>query len=193
MSIGYSNMYNITAGIFTCFHSKNSKKRMFAVKHPQKKRDDIEKIFPITKYNLKTKEFFILANLYVNFNYGPSSLNASISKLRDLDEKKVLKFKNEIIYYRKYLNDDMDRINAEETNINIDYMTNEYRNNKIKWYTYYFYIIYSKEKKASISELSKSRINGLLVKKIEKLMLYVSFSDKSKQDIKKLFQDRISI
>jgi len=193
MSIGYNEMYNVTAGIFTCFSAKKVGKRLLTINHPRKKREKMEKVFPVSKYNLMTKENFVLANLYVNFKETSSSLNGTIDKLRDLDEKKMLKFKNEIINYRKFLNEDIDRINIEESSVSLSYMIDEYRANRIHWFTFYFYIEASGEEGASLEEIGKSRINSVLVRKIQKLLLYVTFSDASKASIKKLMSNRIEI
>ena len=193
MSLGYNNMYNMTAGIFMTFHNKKSNKRSFSVKHSIKKMEQMEAIFPSTKYNLKTKENFILSNLYLNFKEGPSSLAGAIERLADLDDKKVLQFKNEIVNYRKFLKEDIDRINAEESKVDVEYMINEYRNSNIHWFTYYFFLEASSDPKANLEELSKSRINKMLIQKIQKLLLYVSFSESSRELIKQLMLDRIAI
>ena len=193
MSIGFDTMYNITAGIHSAFASKTLGKRTLSVNHSRTKRDQISMLFPSNTYNSTTKENFVLFNLYINFKESPSSLMTAIEKLRDLDVKKALKFKNEIINYRKFLKEDIDRINLEESSISLQYMMDEYRTNKIHWFTFYFYLEVSDEPGATIEELSKSRINGMLIRKIEKLLLYVSFSDESKQTVKQLMQDRIAI
>jgi hypothetical protein len=196
MSIGYSNLYNITAGIFMAFSNKKVKERVLSVNHPQKKRDKVEKYFPINKYNLSTKENFVLVNLYINFKEGVSSFEGVIQKLNELDgttDKRVLDFKNKIINYRKFLKDDIERIQLEETSIDLDYMISEYRNNKIQWYTFYFYLEALDDTELVIEKLKKSRINGKLIDKIQKLMLYVSFSEKSKNIIKVLMKDSIAI
>lgn len=193
MSVGYNTMYNITAGINSAFVSKNVGKRTLSVNHPQAKRDQMEMLFPVNAYNNTTKENFVLYNLYINFKEGPSSFVGAIEKLRDLDIKKALKFKNEIINYKKFLKEDIDRINIEESSVDLNYMIEEYRINKIHWFTFYFYLEASSEPGATMEALDKSRINGMLVRKIQKLLLYVSFSEESKNMVKQLMQDRIKI
>ena len=193
MSIGYGEMYNITAGIFSAFSAKNPTKRVLSVNHSIEKRDKILNIFPDNKYKITTKENFVLYTLYINFKESPSSLMGAIDKLRDLDIKKALKFKNEIINYKKFLKEDIDRIIIEESNVDLNYMLNEYKKNKIHWFTFYFFVEASNEEGASLAEISKSRINKKIVSNIEKLLLYVSFSDKSKILIKGLMEDSIII
>ena len=193
MSIGFNEMYNVTAGIFSVFSAKEPKKRVLSVNHSIEKRDKMSLIFPSNKYSVATKENFVLYILYINFKESPSSLMGSIDNLRDLDIKKALKFKNEIINYKKFLKEDIDKILIEEDNICLSYMINEYKKNKIHWFTLYFYIEASDEEGSSFKEISKSRINKKLVANIEKLLLYVSFSENSKKMIQEIMKDTIVI
>ena len=185
----YSDMYNITAGIFTAF-KQNKGKRLLTIRHPKSKRDYMERIFPVNKYSEWTKENFIIAVLYVNFYKSPSSLHSCIEHLRDLNKDNVFRFKNEILNYRKFLQEDIERLKISSEHINQEYMTSQYRNSKIMWYTYYFYMINSG---ADIESLEKSRINGYLVKKIKNLLLYITFSEKSHTLIRDLLTDVIEI
>lgn len=190
MSLSYDLMYNATAGIQLAFTTKTSS-RLLSVNHRTKKRNQMLKIFPVNTFDTWTKENFILANLYINFTKAPSSLQSTIEFLKDVDEKEVYKFKNEIINYKDFLIQDIKRIKLEEgDNPGIDYMIQEYRNNKIKWYTFYFYLVVSG---SDIEKIQRSRLNGYLIKKIKKLLLYVSFSDKSMMLIKELLKDNIKI
>jgi hypothetical protein len=186
-------MYNISAGIFSAFNSKNTKAKVYAVNHSQEKRDRMKNIFPIKKYNNFTKENFIFYNLYVNFHYSPSSLESLYEKLNTLDISKALSFKNEIINYKKFLREDIERINIEESNISIGYMINQFRKNKIRWFTLYFYILSIGNTIENTPEISKSRINKKAVEKIQKLLLYVSFSDESIKEFSKLMRNTIEI
>ncbi|MHB8097972.1 MAG: hypothetical protein ACYDD5_00070 [Sulfuricurvum sp.] len=190
MGLSYNELYNISAGIFMAFTNKTDK-RILTVNHPKSKRDNLEKIFPVSKYKDYTKENFIVTVLYVNFMKAPSSLIGCFEMLSNLEDKEALGFKNKIISYRKYLIDDIEKIKIEQgTNVSLDYMITEYRNNNINWYTFYFYLIASGQ---SIDDLEKSRLNGYLLKKIKKLLLYVTFSEKSILLIRELLQDSITI
>lgn len=183
----------MSGGIFHTFSSRTSKRRSFAINHSQKKMDKMKLIFPISKYQLKTKENFILANLYVNFKENPSSLMGAIKKLEDLKDSDVLIFKNEIVNYRKFLKDDIERIKIQGNKVSLDYMLREYKKGKIYWFTFYFYLEASQDPNATLENLKKSRINIMLIQRIEKLLLYVSFSKESRELIKKLMQDKIDI
>ena len=191
MSLSYNEMYNITAGIYMVFSSPKNNVRTLSVNHRQKKRDTLEAIFPTNDYSNYTRENFIITNLYMQFHSSPSSLIGSIEKLRDIDKKDVWKFKDEIIHYRRYLQEDLNKIKTQEgNNPGLDYMVKEYRNNNIKWYTFYFYLVVSN---TDIEELSKSRVNGFLIRKIQKLLLYVTFSEKSMLLVKEILKDTIDI
>ena len=190
MSIGYDNMYNISAGIFSTFNSSSNKK-LYYVNHSREKKDRMKNIFPIRKYNNTTKENFIIHNLYINFKESPSSLESLFSKLQDLDTKKSLQFKDEIKNYKKYLKEDIERIYIEESSVNMNYMMTQYRTNKIKWFTLYFYLL---AKYGEIpNSLKESRINSVLILKIEKLLIYLKFSDTSINEMSVLISDRIEI
>lgn len=190
MGLSYNDQYNIASGIWTSFSAKNSK-RILAVSHKQKKRDSIKSRFPYRTYELWTKSNFIIASLYVCFHRSPSSLNSMYDLLSEIEEIDIMRFKNEIIHYRKFLIEDLERIRIEESNnVSLEYMIQEYRNSKIKWYTFYFFLVVSG---VDISKIERSRINGHLLKKIRKLLLYVTFSEKSMLEVKSIISDTIEI
>jgi hypothetical protein len=190
MGLSYYDMYNISSGIQLAFTRKTSK-RLLTVSHGKNKRDQMEKVFPVSKYKDWSRENFIVACLYINFIKSPSSFEDGLVLLRDLDEKEVFKFKNEIINYRKFLTEDINRIKVEEgSNPGLDYMIKEYRENRIKWYTFYFYLVVSN---TDMEKLSRSRLNGFLLKKIKRLLLYITFSEKSMLMVKELMKDGIEI
>jgi len=188
MGLSYNEQYNICSGIFMAFNNK-SNKRILSVSHGKEKREIMKQIFPYKQYESWTKENFILACLYIMFTKSPSSLNSSYELLVDIEEKNIMKFKNEILYYKKYLIDDINRINIESFDVSLDYIISEYRLGKIKWYTFYFYILVNNE----MEKINKSRINKHLMEKINKLLLYITFSEKSVLEIRKLMKENISI
>jgi hypothetical protein len=190
MGLSYNEQYNIATGIHMAFSNKKSA-RILSVSHGQKKRDQMKSSFPYKQYENWTKSNFIIACLYVAFKKSPSSVNSMYAALSDVEEREVLTFKNEIIYYRKFLQEDINYIKINEGNsVNIDTITELYRNNKIKWFTFYFYVIVSGTDQA---KLERSRINGYLLRKIKKLLLYVTFSEKSMMEIKQIMKEGIDI
>jgi len=189
--LSYNDQYNIMAGIYFTFNSKSkNKKRTLSVQHGTAKRDKMRAVFPYNKYEEWSRENFIIAALYIMFTNKPSSLISAFTELKDLEEKKVMKFKTEIIYYRKYLKEDIEKIKILEPTPSYKFMTSAYRKNQIKWFTFYFYITV---KNISIEEISNSRIDGFLVRNIKSLLLYVTFSQKSMMEIKELMKDTIEI
>lgn len=190
MGLGYNEMYNIVGGISSVFSSKSPTKRLLHINHKEAKRDKMKPLFPVSEYSNWTKENFIIAVLYSHFSKGASSLSSSLAMLKTINRDEVMTFKNEIMYYRKFFKEDLDRILREESDINIAYMTKEYRNKRIKWYTFYFYIVGTNQ---DIKELESSRVNGLLIRQIKKMLLYVSFSEKSLVEMRDTLNNRITI
>jgi len=172
--LSYNDMYNITGGIHTTFRKKEAQKRSLSINHGKAKREKTRDLFPVNKYSETTRENFILACLYVAFNKSPSSLNGFIGYLTDLNMKDVYSFKDHIINYRRYLKKDLEYLYNED--VDFDKIKKLYRDKKIMWYTYYFYVISSD---ISEEQILKSRIDGQLYSKIKKLILYVTFSEKS--------------
>ena len=187
--LSYNDQYNILAGVYVSFNSKIDK-RTLSVSHKKKKRDSMKAIFPYCTYESWSRENFIVASLYIMFKKSPSSLIKAINFLREIEEKEVQKFKNEIIYYRKFLQEDINKIKLEEPSPSLDFMIKKYTSNQIYWFTFYFYLVVSN---TDIEKLTKSRVQGILYKKIRKLLLYVTFSQKSMNSIKQLMKDTIAI
>lgn len=186
----YDEQYNIANGIFMMF-DKGSLKKIMAVRHSQKKRDEMKSLFPYKKFENYNKSVFILACLYVNFTKMPSSALGSIEFLRDISLKDIQLFKDSIVQYKKYLKDDILLLkNAFGTNISFDEITEYYRTNRIKWYTWYFYLVASGY---DLEKLERSRINGILYKKIKTLLVFVSFSQDSMLMVRELMSNSIRI
>lgn len=189
--LNFNTQYDVISGIYFCFSNKKANKRSLSVSHGKAKRDKMKKIFPYNHYEEYTKENFIVSSLYIMFTKKPSSLMAAVQELKDLNEKSAMKFKNEIIHYRKHLLDDIERLKIEEgTNISFSIIKEKYRKNEIKWFTFYFFTVV---KGIDTKELEKSRIDGFLYNNIKKLLLYVTFSEKSMMEVKTLMQDTIKI
>jgi Fe2+ or Zn2+ uptake regulation protein len=192
MSLSYFEMYNAAAGIYMTFsNTSKNKKRLLTVKHTENKRQKMKSVFPVNKYKLWTKENFIIACLYVNFKKSPSSLYKAIEFLDEIEDSEVHKFKNEILYYKKYVKEDMDHVLITEgTGVSTDFMIKEYRNNNIQWYTLHFFLLAKNE---SLDDYLSSRVNAKLIRSIKNLLLYITFSDKSVQNMKSLLRSTVEI
>jgi len=188
--LSFNDQYNIMGGIYFTFNNKKQNKRSLSVSHSQKKRDNMKNIFNYSKYEDWTKENFIVACLYINFIKKPSSFISSFEELNELDKKVAYSFKNEIIHYRKFFREDLEKIKIEEGGLSFEYIRNAYRKNEIKWYTFYFYLLASNQ---DISKLEKSRIDAFLYRRITKMLLYITFSQKSIIEMRELIKDVIEI
>lgn len=185
----YDEQYDIFGGIFNTF-DKSSNKKMMSVRHGRKKRDEVKPMFPYRKYESYTKSVFILACLYVNFVKMPSSVMSAIEELQNVSMKDIQLFKDNIVQYRKYLKDDIHNlINEFGTNVSFEQITETYRNGHIQWYTWYFYLTVSGY---DLEELEKSRINGILYKRIKTLLMFVSFSQDSMMLTKNLLSNNLN-
>jgi len=189
MGLGYSEMYNISGGVYFTFNNKKANKRMLSVKHNKEKRDKLSSIFPTSKYQNWTRENFIIACLYINFKLSPSSFISSIEMLKDIEQKEIFNFKNEILQYNLFLKQDLEYL-VNVGNLNLNSVIKEYKLNNIKWYTLYFYIL-AEGKMLDI--LEKTRVSSYLARKIKKLLLYVTFSDKSITKVRTLIKSTINI
>lgn len=185
----YYEQYDIAFGIFRMFES-NSQKKIMGVRHSNKKRDEIKSMFPYKKYEHYQKSVFILACLYVNFTKMPSSAISSIEYLSSTTMSDIKLFKDSIVQYRAYLKDDLALLRSDlGENIKFVDITEYYRNKKIRWYTWYFYILVSGQ---DIKKIENSRINGLLYKRIKTMLLFVTFSQDSMMLVKDILKNNIS-
>ena len=184
----YDEQYDIANGIFMMF-DKSSKKKILGVRHSRKKRDEMKGLFPWKKFENRTRDVFILACIYVNFTRMPSSVIQSFELLSEVESKDIQLFKDSLIQYRKYMRDDIEMLKNEYgTNIVFEEVTEKYRKSEIKWYTWYFYIVVSGY---DIATLEKSRINGLLYKRIRTILLFVSFSQDSMLMVREILTENL--
>jgi len=191
MGLFYSEQYSIASGIHTAFKAKGNK-RILTINHGSEKREKMKSQFPYKKFESFTRENFIITVLYIQFSKSPSSFGKLYKELKTVEKKDVQEFKNKIIYYKKYMKDDIDIIQLEKgNNVDLDYIVGLYREKKIEWFTFYFFILFFSAD--SLEKVKKSRIDGSLIKSIEKLLLYVTFSEKGMSYIKTLMKDEIKI
>ena len=184
----YDEQYDIANGIFMMFE-KSSQKKILGVRHNRKKRDEMKCMFPHKKYENRNRDVMILACLYVNFTKMPSSAIQSFEYLNELDMMDLQLFKDSLIQYRKYLKDDMEMLKNEYgTNVSFNEVTEKYRRNEIKWYTWYFYLVVSNY---DLEKLEKSRINGILYKKIRTMLVFVSFSQDSMLLVREILTENL--
>jgi len=184
MSMSYKELYNISHGIFLTF-SSSLKKRTLRVNHSEDKRAKVKHLMP-SMFESWTRENFIVANLFVNFKYSPSSFQAALTLLSDerCTKEEIIKFKNDIVNYRKFLKDDLIHLQKLEQ-LNVPIMVQEFNNHNIKWFTLYFFLLFSG---CDFEDLKKSRINNRLIKKLETMLLFVSFSKETVLELQQQFK-----
>ena len=177
--IAYNDIYNITAGIYTCFNAKKTQtKKVLKVNHNSKKREELRKFFSNAVSDFSLNDL-VFRNLYINMIEPQSSLTSTILKLNQIDELKIKVFKDKIKYYYKYIIDDLEKIKNQNTHLNLDIMVKYYRENEINWFTFYYYLEHSKDSKKNKDKIRKSRIDSRLLRKIETLLLYLNLPNKS--------------
>jgi len=179
----YYNMYQISHGMFLTFQNSLDK-RLLHTNHSKEKIEKFEKFFPVNKFKNKTKETFIVCCLYVLFVKSPSSFHKMIEELKNLDFSEVSDFKQKILNYEKYIKIDIKKI-KEKGFITKEEIINLYLKNEIKFYTLYFYLVFTNQ----FEDLKKSRVYKLIYKKLKFIMLFLTFKEESKQKIKKMIEE----
>lgn len=174
----YSLMYKITSGIFLTFKDPSKLKKQ--ANHSEKTIEKFKKLYPLKFCSEMTKSNFILLNIYINFKERPSSLNNIFDKLNKINKesktyKDFLKFKDSLLNYKHYLIQDIKFLKSQEDlGFDLDKMFQYYKQNKINFYTFYFWI-----RSQDISEQDiQSRLIKTELKKIRAILQYVTFSDK---------------
>lgn len=184
--LNYGVQYDIANGIFLTFKN-NLAKRSYSVSHGQNTRDKAKAIFPYYKYESFTKENFISVCLYLMLTKSPSSVNGLYEMLKDIDPEDAFKFKDSIINYKLYVPKDIMYLREQYGDPSVEQMFKEYKRNKIKFYTIWFFLKY---KDIDVDDyIIKHKINGQFLQKIKQLMLFITFSDKAMSNVKLLFEE----
>jgi hypothetical protein len=179
----FSELYNISQGIFLAF-KHNAKKRQLSVKHSEKAMNRFKYSIP-SRFETYTKENFILTCLYICFKKSPSSYDSFLEVLKEIDfNKDVYKFKDSIINYKGYLNSNINYIRENYGAGNTNTLFKEYMKNNIQFYTLWFYLKY---KNVDLDLLSN--IQSIHINKIKVFLLYVTFSESSLLNIQQLFNE----
>jgi len=184
--IQFNTLYNISAGIYFAFHNKNTKEKSYGVNHSANKKQKVKEWFPIYKFENMTKENYIIHCLYTNFKYPTTSYRKTIDKMADIPKKETALFKEEIYHYKKYLKEDIQKLIDEGVTLDIQSTIDRYWRKEIKWYTLYFIIMSISKDGLNDSIIQKSRVNKKIIYNIEKLLLYVSFSEDTIQKVKNI-------
>jgi len=175
----YDLMYKISSGIFLTF--KNPNKMIKSANSSEKSILKFKNIYPLRFCSEMTKDNFILLCIYLNYKKKPSSMNSFFKMLNEIipnqeknkDYQGFLKFKDEILNYKHYLIQDIKFLKENDESYSIQKMFNFYRQNNIRFYTFYFWI-----KSQNLENNINSRIINTEIKKIKGILQYVTFPEK---------------
>ena len=179
--LSYNEQYQILAGVHYAF-ANESKERVLCTSHSQEKMNKMQMFLKYQKYNTTSKQNYVIICLYTELHYPIASLHDAMVKVSSYtpeDIKEIYSFKNKILNYRLHLSKDITFINENYGGkTSFDSIILAYRHNKINWFTLYYYGVYNN---IDLDKVKKSRRFGKLIRKIETLLLYISFSDKTVQ------------
>jgi hypothetical protein len=125
-------------------------------------------------------------------NRKPSSFQGMLQLLQDDDtDKKVKYFKDIIMNYKTYINEDVEKIIIKfGEKPTFDQMFKLYVDKEIKFYTLWWFLKYSEE---DIDAICKMRVKGNIVKRIKQMNLFLTFSEKNLEVIKKTLQTKLNL
>lgn len=179
--LAFNDLYNISQGIFLAFKN-NSKQRQLSVGHSDKVRQRFRYLFP-SRFETYTKENFVLTCLYICFKKAPSSFDRFLEILKDIDfNKDVMAFKDSVKNYKHYIVTDVNYIRENYGSGSKEILFSEYNNNKIHFYTLWFYLKYN-----NINTFGY--IEQIQINKLKILFLYLTFSEQSLSYIQELFKE----
>ena len=187
----YNEQYHLLSGIYFTF-SNNLKEKSLHVGHSQQKIDKMKMFLSYKKYETTSKQNFIIINLYtmlLNNITSQHQLMETISNYTDQELKDIYSWKHKIQNFRLHLSKDITHIN-EKCGGRTDYQSiiQMFRRKEIMFYTCWYYGVYTG---INMNEVLKSRRFGKIMKKIQCLLLYISFDEKILQNIKTAFKDSL--
>lgn len=169
--------YHILSTVHLSF--RNGKK-IKAVKHPENKMIVSINELPNT-FKHFNKETFSIAVLLCQYTKDPSSIMSLAKRMNEISKEDIYKFRDNILHYKKYLSDDINYLKQKYLVPTTEEICLEFINNKIKFYTFYFFIINTHKEE----DINKSRIYSIIWKKLQGLMLFVRFKEESIDSIMK--------
>ena len=160
--------------------------RLLHSRHGQGVRDKLQSSFPYRRFESKNKQTFILACLYIIFKKTPSSYRGMVLELKEIDMKEVSAFKHEIMHYNDLIKLDINYLIKNFGGVLTgDKMLREYLSNNIKFYTLWFYYLINPNE--DIEKLKNSRVFSHVYRKLKYIMMFLTFSEESVNEIELLF------
>lgn len=185
--LSFRQQYDISNGIFITY-DRQLDKRLYHSNHKEGTRDKLKSLFPHHQYETTTKENFITTCIYVIFHNTPSSYRGLVTELREVNQKDVIEFKNRILNYNDYLGKDIKFLRDNYGgNLGYQQVFREFLDKKIQFYTVWFYIMFHPE--INRDEIRKSRTLSHVLRKLEFIMLFLTFKDESVKRVENLFKE----
>ena len=188
--LSFDQQYSLANGIFLTF-DKNLPIRKMTSNHSIQVKEKAKTYFPYMKYQEWTKERYAIAVIYLMYKKKPPSFKNLIQMLYDLNEKEVNSFKSEIVNYVAHICKDVDfLVQKYKSKPSIEDIFFEYSSNNIKFYTLWFYL---KKINADFEILYESRVKNVILKRIQNLLLFVSFNEEKLKKIDILLKEKLDI
>jgi len=179
--LSFNQQYDLAHGIFITYDSQLNY-RLLHSKHKHNTRERTKMFFPYQKWENRKKETFVLACVYIMYSKTPSSFRALLDELRELDLKEIARFKHLIMNYRDYISKDVSYLKETYgSSITPETVLQECVKNNIQFYTAHWFLkLYKKE-------YSLNRVLKHVKRKIDFVMLFLTFKEESIKTIKTLF------
>jgi len=158
----YKDIYKIGQ---TLIQSFNSEKKLKGIKGISEK---YRNITPVYKYEEWSIKYFTMYSLYLIQKYAITSFSSFVKYLKNDETKEFQYWKSEIVNYKDYMKKDIEYLKQKYGKLD-ERALQDFIEGKIKFYTLYF-ILYYRNK---LEELSKSRVYGLVIKKLKFLMNFL--------------------
>lgn len=186
----YKDQYLSFSGIYYAF-ADNANEKILTVSHSSEKINKMSKFYNYRKYSSWTKQNFILLCLYINLKNNVTSQHNMIEILNNIskeDIQNLIKFKKNIINYRREVYKDINYINEVfGGDIKYSVILKEYRQENINWFTLWYYVIIKLDKE----KLLNSRIYKKLLNKIRVITLYINFNEETFKKIINNIQENL--
>lgn len=183
--LNYRQQYDLANGIFITYDSQ-LQKRLLHSNHGETPREKLKTFFPWNKYETVTKENFIMTCIYIMFVKSPSSFRSMVTELREVNDKEVQDMKYKIMNYQDYIGKDIMFLKTTfGANVNYQQVFRSFLDGQIQFYTVWFFILFNPD--INLETIRASRTLSHVLRKLEFVMLFLTFKDESVSRIKSLF------
>ena len=195
MTVQRRKIYQI---LWSVFLTHINQERISGVKHNDKTIKKYSLFIPFDKLLTVTTEN-ILLSLLITILEKPVNTFFDLINSTDFEPKKITNFKNDIFLYKENLIKDLEYLSNYGRNIDANIIFNSYLKKKIKFYTLYFFVNFlvvneiepdKQKKKILVTKLT--RIQKFIYRRINTVMLFITFKEESKEYIDKKIREIIT-